>query len=100
MKTVCLKVSVFFAKTNILFDIAITVKVICSVMQRGTRLFIQQDLIAITGLYLCIDHQQSWGQLLWNVMQYITITFKIIAWYYNYPVFENVMNYITITSPK
>ena len=35
-------------------------------------------------------------------MHYITITFKIIALYdnYNYPVFENVMNYILITSPK
>ena len=47
-------------------------------------------------------HVQTWGQLLWNVMHYITITFQIIALYYNYnyPVFENVMNYITITSPK
>ena len=45
---------------------------------------------------------QTWGQLLWNVMHYITITSKIIALYYNYnyPVFENVINYVTISSPK
>ena len=36
---------------------------------------------------------QTWGQLLWNVMHYITITSKIIALYHNYPAFENVMNY-------
>ena len=30
-------------------------------------------------------------------MHYITITFKIIALYYSYPVFENVINYIMIT---
>ena len=34
-------------KTNILFDGAVTAKVISSVMQ---------DLIAIIGLYLCIEH--------------------------------------------
>ena len=46
--------------------------------------------------------KQTWGQLLWNVIHYITITLKLVALYYsyNYPVFENVMNYITITSSK
>ena len=43
---------------------------------------------------------QTWCQLLWNVMNYITITFKVFALYNNYPIFEIVMNYITITSPK
>ena len=43
---------------------------------------------------------QTWGQLLLNVMHYITITFKIIALHYdyNYRGFDNVMHYITITS--
>ena len=44
--------------------------------------------------------KQTWGQLLWNVIHYITVTFKVIALYYNDSVFEKVMNYITITSPK
>ena len=49
-----------------------------------------------------VSLEQTWGQLLWNVIHYITITFKVIALYYNYnySVFEKVMNYITITSPK
>ena len=34
------------------------VKVIFCVMERDTGLFTQQDLIAITGLYLYIDHQK------------------------------------------
>ena len=44
--------------------------------------------------------KQTWGQLLLNVMHYITITFKIIALHYdyNYRGFDNVMHYITITS--
>ena len=45
-------------------------------------------------------HNQTWGQLLLNVMHYITNTFKIIALHYdyNYRGFDNVMHYITITS--
>ena len=45
-------------------------------------------------------NEQTWGQLLLNVMHYITITFKIIALHYdyNYRGFDNVMHYITITS--
>ena len=43
---------------------------------------------------------QTWGQLLQNVMHYITITLKTIALHYdyNYRGFDNVMHYITITS--
>ena len=51
-----------------------------------------------SGLLFC--YHQTWGQLLLNVMHYITITFKIIALHYdyNYRGFDNVMHYITITS--
>ena len=52
--------------------------------------------------YGLAGNDQTWGQILWNVIHYITITFKVITLYYNYnySVFEKVMYYITITSPK
>ena len=56
MKTICLEVNVSSAKTNILSDGAITakVKLFVSDMQRDTGLFIQQDLIAVTGLIYAV----------------------------------------------
>ena len=52
MKTVCLSVNVSSAKTNILYDDAITTKVMFSVLQkRDTRLFTQQNVIAITAFF-------------------------------------------------
>ena len=45
---------------NILFDGAITGKfVISPVVQRDTRLCTQQNLIAITGLYLCMSEKNK-----------------------------------------
>ena len=41
---------------------------------------------------------QTWGQLLINVIHCITITINIIALHYNYRGFDNVMDYIAITS--
>ena len=86
MKTVCLKVNVSSAKTNILLDGAIIVKVVIfSVMQRDTRLFTQQDLVTITGLCLCIDHQKvlliifSRKESLVSICMTEKINFAIIA---------------------
>ena len=56
MKTVCLKINVSSAKMNILFDGAITVKVVTiSVMQRerGPRLFSWENMVTPSG-GLCI----------------------------------------------
>ena len=68
MKTACLKANVSSAKTNILLDGAITAKVkfISFVMQIDTRLFTQQDLITITGLYPS-NYRQTEGVTLHNL---------------------------------
>ena len=51
MKTDCLKINVSYAKTNILSDGKITVKVIFSVMQRDTRLFSRENMISYTSCH-------------------------------------------------
>ena len=59
MKPVYLKVSVSSVRTNILFDCAIIVKVkLFFVSWKEIPGFTQLVLIAITGLYLYIDHQK------------------------------------------